>query len=316
MNDSAATTVNRWVVGAGLRGLVAALRARRDGQPTGVIERLASPGGDARTQRTEGFACELGPVALGADELAPVLAALTTPPPLVGPGPDFGWRWNGASLERVAVDGDARTGRTGIEDLVVAMRRELGSDLRLGRAVAQMAPAADGWSLQLDGEVPAEVRAAHVRLCVPVAEAARLLSPFDPRLQAVAARLRSEPRAFVFLGTWDDEAWRRACTGYGILVDDPASPLAEAIHCSNAFPGRATAGKALARLEVAGDAARDAEAAATAAEGELRRITGWSGRVLFRRVHAFAVERHDAAWVECRVRLSDLCRQAPGLAID
>src|SRR5262252_10072549 len=119
MNDSAATTVNRWVVGAGLRGLVAALRARRDGQPTGVIERLASPGGEARTQRTEGFVCELGPVALGADELAPVLAALTTPPPLVGPGPDFGWRWNGEALERVAVDGEARTGRTGIEDLVV-----------------------------------------------------------------------------------------------------------------------------------------------------------------------------------------------------
>jgi protoporphyrinogen oxidase len=316
MDDSAASAVDRWVVGAGLRGLAAALRARRDGQQTGVIERLASPGGSARTQRTEGFACELGPVALGADELAPVLAALATPPPLVGPSTDFGWRWNGALLERVAVDGDARTGRTGIEDLVVAMRRELGSDLRLGCAVAQMTPTADGWSLRLDREVAAEVRAAHVRLCVPVAEAARLLSPFDPRLPPVAARLRSEPRAFVFLGTWADDAWRSACAGYGILVDDPASPLAEAIHCSNAFPNRAIAGKALVRLEVAGDAARDAEAAAAAAESELRRIAGWSGRVLFRRVHAFTVASRDAAWVECRVRLSDLCRQAPGLAID
>src|SRR5262249_7149671 len=124
--------------------------------------------------------------------------------------------------------------------------------------------------------------------------AARLLSPFDPRLAAVAARLRSEPRAFVFLGTWDDDAWCRACTGYGILVAEPARPLAEAIHCSTAFPGRAVAGKAFVRLEVAGDAARDAEAAAAAAESELRRIAGWSGRVLFRRVHAFAVERRDA----------------------
>src|SRR5262245_32664368 len=192
MDDSATTAVDRWVVGAGLRGLAAALRARRGGQQTGVIERLASPGGSARTQRTEGFACELGPVALAADELAPVLAALATPPPLVGPGTDFGWRWNGTALERVAVDADGRTGRTGIEDLVVAMRRELGSDLRLGRAVAQMAPAADGWSLRLDGEVAAEVRAAHVRLCVPVAEAARLLAPFDPRLLPVAERLQSE----------------------------------------------------------------------------------------------------------------------------
>src|SRR5580765_3741858 len=119
MDSSPATAVDRWVVGAGLRGLTAALQARRDGRRTGVIERLAGPGGSARTQRSEGFVCELGPVALGADEHAPVLAALATPPPLVGPSTDFGWRWNGSTLERVAVDGDARTGRTGIEDLVV-----------------------------------------------------------------------------------------------------------------------------------------------------------------------------------------------------
>ena len=72
----------RIVAGAGRRGLTAALRCRRE-QPSAsllVVEGAPWPGGSLRTQRTNGYVCELGAFAFAAQELAPLLALLPRAP--------------------------------------------------------------------------------------------------------------------------------------------------------------------------------------------------------------------------------------------
>ena len=305
------------ILGAGLRGLTAGLAARRAGARVLVVESAPNPGGTVRTQRSEGFACEQGPIALSADELAPILSVLGTPPPLASVQTRVGALWDGQRLEPAEVDGEPQSGRGGMEDLVTALRRELGPDLRLGRGATAVEVGPELWTVHLGGEVPATLQAKAIHLCTPLAESARLLAGFDPALPDLVPRLGTTQHAFVFLGTWQDAAFAQSCPGYGIACADPASPVTEILFCSNVFPGRAVAGKALVRLELAGAAATepDPDTLAAAAEAELRRITGWTGRVLFRRVHRFAAPRLDAVHAECRVRLSELTRRVPGLSV-
>ena len=305
------------VIGAGLHGLATGLAARRAGKRVLVVEQQPNPGGSVRTQRSEGFACELGPIALAEDELAPILAALTAQPPLVSVQTRSGSLWDGTRLEPAEVDGDPKSGRAGMEDLVTALRRELGTDLRLGRGVTAIELGPQLWTAHLGGEVPATILAQAVHLCTPLAESARLLAGFDPALPDLVPRLGTTPHAFVFLGAWQDAAFAQSCPGYGIACADAASPVSEILFCSNVFPGRAVTGKALIRIELSGKAASDPDpdAVAALAESELRRITGWTGRVLFRRVHRFAAPRPDAVQAECRVRLSELSRRVPALSV-
>ncbi|GDY03715.1 hypothetical protein LBMAG49_30440 [Planctomycetota bacterium] len=305
------------VLGGGLHGLTTALAARQQGARVIVIEREPNPGGMTRTQRSEGFACELGPFALAANELIPILAVLPAPPPLIGLQVTTGATLAGTTLTPTEVEGDPRSGRSGLEDLVTALRRELGPDLRLGRAATGITPMTNLWTTHLAGEIVSQIEAAAIHLCVPLADAAALLMPLDPALPLLVRRLVKEQRAFVFLGTWQDPAFAQSCQGYGVITTDPESPVAEILFCSNAFAGRAVTGKALVRVELQGNLAHDPDpdVVAALAEAELRRITGWSGRVLFRRVHPFTVPVINAAHVECRVRISELCRRAKGLSV-
>src|SRR5439155_8611588 len=135
------------VVGGGLRGLVAALQGLRTGKRVRVLERLPNPGGSTRTLRSEGFVCELGPLAWLPSELAPVLAVLRAPPPLVAvqASARHGFCWDGRGLAPVPVEGEPRTGRGGAENLVTALRTELGAALVLGREVVGLHPGVAGW---------------------------------------------------------------------------------------------------------------------------------------------------------------------------
>ena len=169
-----------------------------------------SPGGSTRTQRAEGYACELGPIALDQDELQPILAALTTPPTLIPVQTRTGGLWDGSRIEPAEVEGEPRSGRGGMEDLVTALRRELGADLRLGRGVSTIDFSPAGWNVHLGGEVPAVVSAQAIQLCTPLAESTRLLAGFDPCLPDLVPRLASAQHAFVHLGTWDDAAFRQS----------------------------------------------------------------------------------------------------------
>lgn len=305
------------VVGGSLAGLHCARSALRGGQRAMVVERAAEPGGSARTRRTEGFVCELGPFALARREWDVHAACLDMPPPRVDllPAAHTGWRWDGTALAEVAVADDPCSGVGGCEDLVTAYRRELDGALRLGREVTALRHDDDGWQLELGGEAAATVRARTVALAMSIDAAARLCARLHAPIGDTAARLRTAAFAHVFLGLWQDAAATAALRGYGVLATDAAPGCArELLFCSNAFPRRAVAGKALVRVELHGDLPADDDALAALGERELRNITGWTGDVLFRRVQRGTATVRDSAFTECRLRLQDLAARAGTLS--
>ena len=307
------------VVGAGLRGLETALRARRERPAASLllVEAEPRPGGDVQTQRSNGFVCELGPFAFARAEVEPLLALLQNQPRVVDLLP-AAWRgslFDGTGRREVAVEPRPISFASGNEELVQACRRELSAAVRLGRKVAAVRPSGTGWDIELGGEVPTHMACGRLTLAVPAAAAAVLLGGLDRALPACAERLATEPRAFVFLGGNDGEA--PELRGYGVVpAEGLASALAEAIFCTQAFAARALPGRFLVRCELLGEAlAADDGAAIAAAEAELRRWTGTNARFGFTKLHRFAADAEDGARVECRVRLQGVAQRAPGLTI-
>lgn len=304
------------VVGAGSRGLLAVLTARRADPDAAVVvlEALPQPGGSTRTQRSNGFGCELGAFAYGREELAPLLELLAQPPVPIEAlaSARTGWSWDGTALAPVEVTAVPWSFRSGNEELAQACRRELGPALRLGRAAVAVRALAEGFEVDLAGEVPTTLHARKLHLNTPTDVAARLLGALDPGLVA-AERIRREPRGFVFLGGYQRDL--PELTGYGVLpVEGADHLLAEAIFCSHVFPGRALPGQLLVRLEVHGPALDGDDAAVLqAALTELRRWTGCGDRFGFTKVHRFTEEAGDGALVECRTRLRGLAARVPGL---
>ncbi len=306
------------VLGAGLRGLAAALRVRRERVDARllVVDKEPRPGGSLQTQRNRGFLCELGAFAFARGELDAVLGLLAHPPIPSGCAEPArsGWLFTGERLQPIAVDPQPLAFRSGNEELEQACRRELGPALRVGRPVVAIEHDGAGFVVQLGGEVPALLAAPAVVIALPDATGGRVLARFDPRLGDVAARVETAERAFVFCGG------PRACApeirGYGV-VPAPAvtSPVAEMIFCSEVFPGRAPAGQFLVRLEMAAaPAAADAEILTTA-EAELRRWTGLTSPLPFQRLHRFATAAAGGAAVECRARLRELPGRVAGLTV-
>jgi protoporphyrinogen oxidase len=314
------------VLGAGGRGLAAALRLRAAAAASTaapprllVVDAAPAPGGSIRTQRTNGYVCELGPFAFAAADLAPLFAVLPqapTPLPCL-PAARTGWLRTPAGNLPVPVDPEPLTFRTGNEELPQACRRALGPALRLGRPVTAVAPAAGGgFRLTLGGEVPAELAAHELHVALPAAVAGALLGGFDPALADVANRIAAAPAAFTFLG--GDSRPADAAFGYGILAaDDLPGPGREAIACSQVFPGRALPGRCLWRVELAGPEAADAddEAVLAFAERALAEWTGVPSAFGLRKLHRFAAPVADGALVETEARLRELGRRVPGLVV-
>jgi len=297
--------IDTLVLGAGMRGLVAALRAMRQ-SPAGtllVVDAAPRPGGSLRTQRSNGFSCELGPFAFAPEAIAEPLALLASPPRTIAAAVTTGQVFTANGLVATTVDPVPVSFASGAEELAQAIRRELGNRLLLGRAATVVSPQENGFRVTLGGESPTTLEASRLVLALPLRETAGLLGAFDHALPGVADRLRAEPRAFVFLG--GDASAMRERTGYGIVAaDDVASPLREAIHCDLVFPGRALPGRGLVRCEI-GDAglAADDEATTKTATNELRAWTGTRAAFPFTKVHRFHDDLHDGAAAECRVRL-------------
>ena len=307
---------DRIVAGAGLRGLAAAL-AHRQAHPAAsqlVVDAATWPGGSLRTQRTNGYVCELGAFAFAAAELAPfqtLIPRLPAPLPSL-PSAACGAVFDGERCQPVEVPEAPLTFRTGNEELPQACRRELGPALRLGRAITAIDSDGELLRLELGGEVPAHVFARELVVALPVATAGALLGRFDPALADAAARVRREPRAFAFFG--GDTARAPELAGYGVLpADGLATPMAEAIFCSQVFANRALPGRFLVRCEVAvPDGASDDDVLALAA-AELRRWTGTQAPFGLQKLHRFEVEVADGALVETRQRLAALPARVPGL---
>ncbi len=307
------------VLGAGMRGLHAAVHWRRL-HPTGqllVVDAAPAPGGSLRTQRTNGFACELGPFAFTREELAPILGLLTTPPQPIAalPAARSGLLRTATGNRPLAVTPEPLSFRSGIEELPQACRRELGNALRLGRAATRLDHDGTGFVVTLDGQVETTVAATQLTVALPDRTAARLLARFDPALGDVAARITESERAFAFFGgarpDWPDLA------GYGIVPDDGIeSPLTELIFCSEVFPGRAMAGRFLVRAEIADAPASVPEPELLAiAAAEVRRWTGTRAPFGLQKLHRFVIEAPDGHRVETRQRLASLCGRVPGFAV-
>lgn len=309
------TDLDLLVVGAGRSGLLAALR-HRAAHPAArllVVDALPQPGGRIRTQRSQGFLCEHGPVAFQRAEIDPLLQLLPQPPAPIAAATQHGFVWRGDSLQRVELADAAWSFRSGNEELVQACRRELSTCLQLGRAVCRLEPTARGFRATLSGEASTTLHTQNVQLCIPATAAARLCSDLDPALASAVAGCTTEPRAFLFLGGPKRDA--ATLEGYGILpAEGLPSRIAEVLHCSLAFPGRAMAGQLLIRLELLASAA-GAEADAAAAVAELQQWTGIRATFPFRRWSPFSHEVRDAAWVECRTRLQGLAARAAGLLL-
>lgn len=316
--DARTESYDHVVVGAGLRGLLAALRVLRAEQRGSllVVDAAAAPGGSVRTVRTNGFLCELGPFAFASGEVQPLLDRLSEPPPTIDlePVARTGSLWSPAGLEPIALDPVPVGFRSGSEAIVQACRRQLGPCLRLGRAVTALAFGEAGFRLELGGEVATRLTTRRLTLGLPTAVAARLLGSFEPALGDAAQRVGQEPRAFVWFGGLAAEA--PELRGFGIApASGVQSPLAELLFASEHFPGRARPGHFLLRAElVSPPGAEDAALMATA-EAEVRRWTGTRATFAFRKLHHFAVERPDGALVECRTRLRTLPHRLPGLAL-
>ena len=310
------------VLGAGLRGLAAALAHRRERPEASLLVIDAAPhaGGSVRTQRSNGFVCELGPFAFARGEIAPLLAALDRPPPLVEPLPEGrrGWRFDGGAPTEGAGDPLPVSFASGTEELPQACRRELGAALRLGRTAAALRPTAAGWEIELGGEAATCIDAARVTLALPATASARLLGAFDRELPNVAARVGAEPRAFVFVGGHGG-AWREL-RGHGVLPTEAVdTPVAELLFCTQVFARRALSGRTLVRAEVAAADAGDAALVPLV----LATLQAWTGvglaapssNVAFSKVHRFAVDADPGAAVELQTRLGAVAARCTGLAL-
>lgn len=312
-------TLDMIVLGAGLRGLGAALAhtAAAPRKTLLVIDPLPQPGGSLRTQRTNGYLCELGPFALDAEQLAAATHHLPQAPTPIDalPGADHGYVFDGSSLQRVPLERAPRSFRTGLEELPQACRRALGPALRLGRAAIAITVANGEFPVELGGEVPTALTARQLLLALPLRTSARLLAGLDPHLGPLAERLRSEPRAFVFFG--GDRRQLPTLGGYGIVPADGAdTALTEVVHCSEVFANRALPGRCLLRLELtlSNGAERD-EAVIQLALDELQRFTGARPEFGLHKVHRFERDLDDAVAAECRTRLRALHGRVPGLTI-
>ena len=150
-------TLDTIVIGAGLRGLRAALAhtAAAPAESLLVIDPLPQPGGSMRTQRTNGYLCELGPFALAAEQLAAATRHLAHAPAAIDalPGADHGHVFDGSSLQRVPIERAPRSFRTGLEELPQACRRALGPALRLGRAATAVTAANGVFTVELELEL-------------------------------------------------------------------------------------------------------------------------------------------------------------------
>jgi protoporphyrinogen oxidase len=319
MTTSGAAPFDHVVLGAGQRGLFAALAALR-AQPEGsllVVDAAPQPGGSLRTQRTNGYVCELGAFSFTRSELEPRLRLLTPAPTPIAALPEgrYGYLPDGVERHRIDCDEAAipLAFRTGNEELTQACRRALGNRLQLGRSVVALRHTGAHFTIELGGQVPATLACRQVTVALPAKATGQLLGDFDPALAAVAQRIELAPRAFVFLG--GDARDAAPLQGYGIAptaVD--TAGVQEVIHCTNVFPARALPGRFLLRAEVAPATAEDS-VAIDEAVATLARWTGVTGPFALQKVHAFRTEVADGALAECQARLRALPARVAGLAL-
>jgi oxygen-dependent protoporphyrinogen oxidase len=178
--------------------------------------------------------------------------------------------------------------RDGLEELIGALARALGSALRVGSpAVLLSAHGPAGYRVHLaDGEALA---ADAVVLALPSWSASRLVESLDPPMSKALAEIPSAPMLVAHLG-FDQEAIGGPPAGFGFLVPrDEGVRILGTIWTSSVFPGRAPPGKVLLTCMLGGAhdppaLALDDAQALLEIRGDLRRTMGLTAEPIFRRI--------------------------------
>jgi oxygen-dependent protoporphyrinogen oxidase len=169
--------------------------------------------------------------------------------------------------------------RGGLQRLVDALARHLGTSARTRTHVERLIPVPGGWRVVVreQGE-RTELEASQVAVCTPAHASAQLLHEVDPKLGELLAGITYAPVAVVHVGFAPESVPRP--DGAGFLV--PAREkrrLLGAIHSSTLFPWRAEGGGVLYTSMVGGTrqpelASLPAEELVTLVREELAEIAG------------------------------------------
>lgn len=214
------------------------------------------------------------------------------------------------------------TFKGGMEDLISALRRELGSALVLGRQAVRVLRQGDEWQVTLGGEVESTITARELTLATPAHASAKLLADLDPELSSELAAIPFASVANVYLGYWESDV-RDTLQGFGFLLEPGENtPVLGILYCSAIFPGRAVPGKFLVRAMIGGVDHADAvdlsdEDLVRMAQDALENYAGVQAPVLFQRVRRAmdAIPQYEIGHADRVERIRSLASRYPGLRL-
>ena len=209
-----------------------------------------------------------------------------------------------------------------MEDLIQALRRELGDALLLGRPAVEVNRDLDGWQVRLGGEVETMITAKELTLAVPAHAAAMLLARVDQDLANELSAIAFAPVANVYLGFWESDV-AAALQGFGFLLDPiEDSPVLGILYCSSIFPRCSVPGKFLVRAMIGG---RDHPETVDLGDEELinmvretlRKYAGIKDSPLFQRVRRAdkAVPQFEIGHFDRVQRIRTLASRHPNLTL-
>jgi oxygen-dependent protoporphyrinogen oxidase len=212
--------------------------------------------------------------------------------------------------------------RGGIEELIAALAREMGSAVHPDVTIAGVARGGGGarWSLVRDDGATLDADA--VILAAPAAASSRLLADLDPALAAVLGEIAYASVAVVCLG-FDATSLAGPLDGFGFLVPrGEGVRILGALWDSSIYPGRAPAGKVLMRAMIGGSRDPDAVELSDAAMleavlGDLRRTMGLTATPEMVRIfrHRQGIPQYTLGHLDRMRRIDEGLARHPGVFV-
>jgi oxygen-dependent protoporphyrinogen oxidase len=209
----------------------------------------------------------------------------------------------------------------GMEELVKALAARLpGGSVRVGTAVTAVAPAAEGWGVELaDGR---RLGADGVVLAGPARRMAPLVRGADPWLAGQLEGIAYASSATVALA-YPRAAIRHPLDGFGFVVPRVEGRVAMACtFASVKYPGRAPAGSVLLRAFIGGALQaelleREDGALAALAHADVAPLLGIAGSPTLARVwrHPAAMPQYDVGHLDRVAAIETRLETLPGLAL-
>ncbi len=209
--------------------------------------------------------------------------------------------------------------RGGTAELIDALARRSGAEVRLGARVASLS---NGARYRVEVEGGNAIEADAVVLASGGAASATIVRSLDAELAGGLAEIPSAPMAVVCLG-YDEARLPRPLEGFGFLVPrGEGLRLLGALWDSSIYPGRAPSGAALIRVMLGGAhdpgaAALDDEALVALARQGLADTMGIRAEPAFQRVftHPLGIPQYVTGHLDRLARIDARLARHPGLAV-